>query len=56
MKPIKAALWFIGTSWGYLGCDRGTGRWLARARYLRGIVSKTIWFVRQDAIDRRQMA
>jgi hypothetical protein len=53
---MKAGWWFVVTSWRYLGCDRGTGRWAARLRYFRGLIPKTIWFIRQDRIDRRQMA
>lgn len=50
------AVWFIWRSWSYLGCDRGTGRWRARRDYLRGIVSKTIWFVRECHQDRVRMS
>lgn len=55
MKSIKAGLWFVRMSWAYLGCNRGSGRWSARAKYLRGIVPKTAWFMWRDIQDRKAL-
>lgn len=30
-------VWFAIKSWSYLGCNRGTGRWEARRRWLTGL-------------------
>lgn len=34
---VRAMIWFLVQSWQYLGCNRGTGRWSARLRYIREV-------------------
>lgn len=49
MKKAVDLVWFLLNSWGYLGCDRGAGRWGARRHYFRKIVPASAHFLRNMA-------
>jgi hypothetical protein len=53
MADLRVLAWFARRSWSYLGCDRGTGRWAARGRYLRGLPAAARTFLRATREDRR---
>ena len=44
--------WFLWYSWSYLGCNRGTARWRARWRYVRGAIP-AYWRFRQSMVKDR---
>lgn len=52
MSAVRELTWFAKHSWTYLGCDRGTGRWQARSRYLSGFVRAARAFLRSARADR----
>jgi hypothetical protein len=53
MADLRAFAWFAWRSWSYLGCDSGSGRWTARARYLCGLSAAARTFLRATREDRR---
>lgn len=51
MKQLRRAVWFLRHSWGFLGCDSGTGRHRARVRYFTGLpyaLPAFLWASRND--------
>jgi len=52
-SPMGALFWFLRSSWSYLGCDRGAGRWRARRTYLAGLVPAAVKFMRLTRADER---
>lgn len=54
MGDVRALAWFVWTSWRYLGCDRGTGRWAARRLYVAGLPGAARTFLAFLAADRRE--
>jgi hypothetical protein len=52
-REINWLAWFARLSWSYLGCNRGTGRWAARARYVRSFIPTYLTWHRLGMEDMR---
>lgn len=51
IERLKDAAWFVKASWNFIGCDSGSGRWAARARFFATIVPTTITYWRKRTPD-----
>lgn len=54
MTTFKDLVWFARKSWGFLGCDRGTGRWDARRHYVTRLLPATKSFLKATRRDRAE--